>query len=202
MGIFSFLNKNEKEAEEKKYRFGMEGMLREVRDKNTKGQELLEALSKELRQIGTDVRKHDMALEDCLDALEEQREEESQSQKRIAELEDGQDKLLEVLDVYQEQMWNMMRYAAENDPAWVPQIELIRNAVKGKLISGGISLIEETGCKVDYALHEVIEVLDTTDEGRLQTVAKIYHPGSVYKGTVRKKAKVAAYRYTAAEQRV
>ena len=98
MGIFSFLNKNEKEAEEKKYRFGMGGMLREVQDKNTKGQELLEALSKELRQIGTDVRKHDMALEDCLDALEEQREEESQSQKRIAELEDGQDKLLEVLD--------------------------------------------------------------------------------------------------------
>lgn len=202
MGIFSFLNKNEKEAEEKKYRFGMEGMLREVQDKNTKGQELLEALSKELRQIGTDVRKHDMALEDCLDALEEQREEESQSQKRIAELETGQDRLLEILDVYQEQVWNMMRYASEHDPAWVPQIELVQNAVKGKQMSGGIVLIEETGCKVDYALHEVIEVLDTTDEGRIQTVAKIYHPGSVYKGTVRKKAKVAAYRYTSAEQRV
>ena len=55
MGIFSFRNKNEKEAEEKKYRFGMEGMLREVLDKNSKGQESLDTLSKEIRQIGTDV---------------------------------------------------------------------------------------------------------------------------------------------------
>ena len=51
MGIFSFRNKNEKEAEGKKYRFGMEGMLREVLDKNSKGQESLDALSKEIRQI-------------------------------------------------------------------------------------------------------------------------------------------------------
>lgn len=195
MGIFSFRNKNEKEAEEKKYRFGMEGMLREVLDKNSKGQESLDTLSKEIRQIGTDVRKHDMALEDCLDVLEEQREEETQSQKKIAELESGQEKLLQVLDAYQEQVWNMMRYAAEHDPAWVAQIDLIRNAVRGKQISGGISLIEETGVRVDYALHEVIEIIDTAEEERAQVVAEIYHPGYVYMGVVKKKAKVAAYRY-------
>jgi molecular chaperone GrpE (heat shock protein) len=136
-----------------------------------------------------------MALEDCLDALEEQREEEAQSQKRIAELESGQEKLLQVLDAYQEQVWNMMRYAAEHDPAWVAQIDLIRNAVRGKQISGGISLIEETGVRVDYALHEVIEIIDTAEEERAQVVAEIYHPGYVYMGVVKKKAKVAAYRY-------
>lgn len=195
MGIFSFRNKNGKETEEESYRFRTEQLLQKILDGNARGQELLDALSQQIRQTGTDVRKHDMALEDCLDVLEEQREEETQSQKKIAELESGQEKLLQVLDAYQEQVWNMMRYAAEHDPAWVAQIDLIRNAVRGKQISGGISLIEETGVRVDYALHEVIEIIDTAEEERAQVVAEIYHPGYVYMGVVKKKAKVAAYRY-------
>ena len=195
MGIFSFRNKNGKETEEESYRFRTEQLLQKILDGNAREQELLDALSQQIRQTGTDVRKHDMALEDCLDVLEEQREEETQSQKKIAELESGQEKLLQVLDAYQEQVWNMMRYAAEHDPAWVAQIDLIRNAVRGKQISGGISLIEETGVRVDYALHEVIEIIDTAEEERAQVVAEIYHPGYVYMGVVKKKAKVAAYRY-------
>lgn len=195
MGIFSFRNKNGKETEEESYRFRTEQLLQKILDGNARGQELLDALSQQIRQTGTDVRKHDMALEDCLDVLEEQREEETQSQKKIAELESGQEKLLQVLDAYQEQVWNMMRYAAEHDPAWMAQIDLIRNAVRGKQISGGISLIEETGVRVDYALHEVIEIIDTAEEERAQVIAEIYHPGYVYMGVVKKKAKVAAYRY-------
>ena len=195
MGIFSFRNKNGKETEEESYRFRTEQLLQKILDGNARGQELLDALSQQIRQTGTDVRKHDMALEDCLDVLEEQREEETQSQKKIAELESGQEKLLQVLDAYQEQVWNMMRYAAEHDPAWVAQIDLIRNAVRGTQISGGVSLIEETGVRVDYALHEVIEIIDTAEEERAQVVAEIYHPGYVYMGVVKKKAKVAAYRY-------
>ncbi len=195
MGIFSFRNKNGKETEEESYRFRTEQLLQKILDGNAREQELLDALSQQIRQTGTDVRKHDMALEDCLDVLEEQREEETQSQKKIAELESGQEKLLQVLDAYQEQVWNMMRYAAEHDPAWVAQIDLIRNAVRGKQISGGISLIEETGVRVDYALHEVIEIIDTAEEERAQVIAEIYHPGYVYMGVVKKKAKVAAYRY-------
>lgn len=195
MGIFSFRYKNGKETEEESYRFRTEQLLQKILDGNAREQELLDALSQQIRQTGTDVRKHDMALEDCLDVLEEQREEETQSQKKIAELESGQEKLLQVLDAYQEQVWNMMRYAAEHDPAWVVQIDLIRNAVRGKQISGGISLIEETGVRVDYALHEVIEIIDTAEEERAQVVAEIYHPGYVYMGVVKKKAKVAAYRY-------
>ena len=195
MGIFSFRNKNGKETEEESYRFRTEQLLQKILDGNAREQELLDALSQQIRQTGTDVRKHDMALEDCLDVLEEQREEETQSQKKIAELESGQEKLLQVLDAYQEQVWNMMRYAAEHDPAWVAQIDLIRNAVRGKQISGGISLIEETGVRVDYALHEVIEIIDTAEEERAQVIAEIYHPVYVYMGVVKKKAKVAAYRY-------
>ena len=200
MGIFSFRNREEKEAEEKKFRFETEERLEKILGERVKEQEFLETLSREIRQIGTDVRKHDMALEDCLDALEEQREEETQSQKRIDELEAGQEKLLQVLDAYQEQMWNMMRYAREHDPAWVSQIELVQNAVKGKQISGGIGLIEETGVKVDYGLHEVIETIDTEKEEQSQIVAEIYHPGYAYKGVVKKKAKVAAYRYVQTER--
>lgn len=137
---------------------------------------------------------YDMALEDCLDMLADQQENETQSQKRVRELEDAQEKLLQVVETYQEQMWDMQRYVAENDPAWIPQLELSQSAVKGKMISGGITLIDEIGAEVDYTYHEVVEARDTAEDLKARTVAEIFHPGYAYKGVVKKKAKVAAYR--------
>lgn len=193
MGVFSFYKKEEKEKEEQ-FRQRMDEMLGKLMDENTKGQERLEKLSGEILQNRADIRKHDMALEDCLDALAEQQESETQSQKRIRELEDAQEKLLRVVESYQEQMWDMRRYAAKNDPAWLSQLELSESAVKGKMISGGITLIDETGVEVDYRYHEVIEVRDTAEALKARTVAEIFYPGYAYKGMVKKKAKVAAYR--------
>lgn len=204
MGIFSFQGKNreknEKERKEEQFRKSVQEQLRELLDEKEKNQGLLDALATEVKQTGADVRRHDMALEDFLESLEEQQEEERVSRERIRALEQEQEALLQLLDVYQEQVWNMRRYAGGHDLAWIPQLDLVQNTVKGKMIPCGIVLIEEAGAKVDYLLHEVIEARDTAEEARAQTVAEVYRPGCIYKGSVRRKAKVAAYRWQRPEE--
>lgn len=148
----------------------------------------------DVRQTGADVRRHDMALEDCLDAIEEQQEEERQSRKQLRKLEEEQEKLLRLLSVYQEQLWGMKRYAEKKEPAWLSQLELVEKATEGSRLSCGLAWIDKAGVKVDYELHEVIEARAAAGKEQDMQVAEIYSPGCIYQGTVKKKAKVAAYR--------
>lgn len=194
MGIFSFQKNNEKEAEEKAFRKKTEELLVRLEEEAKKGQERLETMSQDIRQAGADVRRHDMALEDCLDALEEQQEEKRESQGQIRKLEEEKGKLLKLLLVYQEQLWNMKRYAKQKDEAWSRQLGLMEKAAESSRLSCGIAWIEENGVQVDYELHEVIEARAVSEEEMDMKVAEVYSPGLIYHGNVRKKAKVAAYR--------
>lgn len=195
MGIFSFRNKNEKQAQEEQFRQNVREQLSRLLDRKEEEQNLLNTLSQEIRQNSTDIRKHDMSLEDCLEMLEEQQENEKQDRKRRKEFEEERDSLLKLIEVYQEQMWSMRRYASEHDPAWMPQLDLSRETIKGKEDLCGVARIEETGGRVDYELHEVVEVRETAQEEQAQTVAEVCHPGYIYRGKVRRKAKVIAYRF-------
>lgn len=195
MGIFSFRNKEEKEAQEQRFRQKVEEQLLQLLDKKEEERSLLENLSQEIRQNSADIRRHDMSLEDCLEMLEEQQEEEKQDRKQVKEFEEERAGLLKLIEVYQEQMWNMRRYAAEHDPAWMPQLELSSEAVKRKEDLCGVVRIEETGGRVDYELHEVIEVRETAQEEQAHTVAQVCQPGYIYRGKVRRKAKVIACRF-------
>ena len=142
MGIFSFFKNEEKEAEERAFRQKTEEMLTKLTEEMKKGQELSETLSQDVRQVGSDIRRHDMALEDCLDALEEQQEEQKESRKQIRKLEAEQEKLLKLLSVYREQLWGMKQYAQQNAPEWLSQLELMEKAAEGARLSRGITWIE------------------------------------------------------------
>ena len=194
MGIFSFHKNREKEAEERAFRQKTEECLAALAEEMKQGRAVLEKLSQDVRQAGSDVRRHDMALEDCLEALEEQQEEESQSRKQIRKLEAEQEKLLKLLAVYQEQLWGMKQYAQQNAPEWLSQLELMEKAAEGARLSSGITWIEEAGVQVDYALHEVIEARAVSGEEKDMRVAQVYSPGMIRNGEVIKKARVAAYR--------
>lgn len=194
MGILSFFKNSEKEAAETAFRQKTEESLSKLTEEMKQGQALMEKLSQDVRQAGSDVRRHDMALEDCLEALEEQQEEEKQSRKQIRKLEAEQEKLLKLLAVYQEQIWGMKRYAGQKDPAWLSQLELVEKAAEGSRQSCGIMWIEDTGVQVDYELHEVIEARAVSREQMDMQVAEVYSPGMVCRGSVVKKARVAAYR--------
>ena len=194
MGIFSFFKNEEKEAEERAFRQKTEEMLTKLTEEMKKGQELSETLSQDVRQVGSDIRRHDMALEDCLDALEEQQEEQKESRKQIRKLEAEQEKLLKLLSVYREQLWGMKQYAQQNAQEWLSQLELMEKAAEGARLSSGITWIEEAGVQVDYALHEVIEARAVSGEEKDMRVAQVYSPGMIRNGEVIKKARVAAYR--------
>lgn len=195
MGLFLFGNKGRREEQEAQFRRRIEEQLSKLIEGKEEEQRLLDALSGGVRQAGADIRKHNMALEDCLDVLEEQQEAETQSRKKIKELEEMEEKMLRLLETYQEQVWNMSKYAAEHDPAWTAQLELTQEVVKGAESGCGIRSVDESDVKVDYTLHEVIEIRDTEEKEKSQTVAEVFCPGCVYKGVTRKKAKIAAYRY-------
>lgn len=154
---------------------------------------MLTTLSKDVKQNGTDISRHDMALEDCLDMLEEWGKERVYEQKQRQSLEQEREKLLQMLGTYQEQLWNMKTYAEKNDSAWHQQLLLVEKVVQEKMVFSGITAIDRTDCVVNYELHEVIELIDTEDMNRDRTVAVVYRPGYLYRGEVRKKAQVAAY---------
>lgn len=215
MGLFSFHKNREKEEEEKAFRQKTEEMLTKLAEEMEKsreqaaglaeemrkGQELTETLSRDVRQAGVDVRRHDMTLEECLigledcqNALENQQEERRQSQEQIRKLEGELEKLWKLLAVYQEQFWGMKRYAQQKDPAWLSQLELVEKAAQGGCLSCGISWIDQAGVPVDYELHEVIEARAVSEEQLDMQVAEIYSPGMACRGQVKKKARVAAYR--------
>ena len=186
MGLFLFGNKGRREEQEAQFRRRIEEQLSKLIEGKEEEQRLLDALSGGVRQAGADIRKHNMALEDCLDVLEEQQEAETQSRKKIKELEEMEEKML---------VWNMSKYAAEHDPAWTAQLELTQEVVKGAESGCGIRSVDESDVKVDYTLHEVIEIRDTEEKEKSQTVAEVFCPGCIYRGVTRKKAKIAAYRY-------
>lgn len=154
---------------------------------------MLTTLSKDVKQNGTDISRHDMALEDCLDMLEEWGKERVYEQKQRQSLEQEREKLLQMLGTYQEQLWNMKTYAEKNDSAWHQQLLLVEKVVQEKMVFSGITAIDRTDCVVNYELHEVIELIDTEDMNRDRTVAVVYRPGYLYRGEVRKKAQVAVY---------
>lgn len=194
MGIFSFFKNEEKEAEERAFRQKAEDMLTKLAGEMKNAQELTESLAQDVRQAGADVRRHDMALEDCLDALEEQQEEQRQSRKQIRKLEAEQEKLLKLLAVYQEQLWGMKRYAGQNAPEWLSQLELVEKTAESSRLSCGVAWIDAAEVPVDYELHDVIEARTVSEEAMDKRVAEIYSPGLIFQGNVIRKARVAAYR--------
>ena len=77
MGLFLFGNKGRREEQEAQFRRRIEEQLSKLIEGKEEEQRLLDALSGGVRQAGADIRKHNMALEDCLDVLEEQQDRKS-----------------------------------------------------------------------------------------------------------------------------
>lgn len=156
--------------------------------------ELKEEWKKEIQGLGTEVRKHNMTLEDTLDELEQQSEEETESRKQLRQIEKERDQLLGLVGAYEEQIWSMRNFVGEQNEMFLNQMKLMERVLQGNRMPCGITLIAEMEGQVDYRLYEVIEAVDTTEAEKDRTIARIYSPGYLYHGKVIRKAKVAAYR--------
>ncbi len=153
----------------------------------------LEGIDQDIGQLRTEVQKHNMAVEDLLDEWEDRKSEKDSARKQMLEYEQSEKNLLELFESYQEQFWNLKRFTEQKEEAWSAQTALMEQKLERCRKLCGISIIEECGGKVDYDLHEVIEVVDTAEQDKDKVVAGIVSWGYLYKGRVRKKAQVTAY---------
>lgn len=159
--------------------------------------ETAQTLQQNINQLGIEIRKNNMAFEDVLDALEERTKREARDDERIHQLEESERQLLSLIVGYQDSLWQMKRFAGQEESAWMQQLKMVEEKVDLSIC--GIMIIKETDIGVNYQQHEVVEVKNTSDKEKAQKVAIVYNTGVIYKGEVLQKAKVAAYRYDEAQ---
>ena len=168
-----------------------------------------EALQKSLGKLSEKVGIHDMALENFLDEWEEIREREEEMAARLERmtgqldiekyhhLMESQEHLLSLVNAYQDQLANLRRLVAGKED-WEHQIDLMDGKLSEDRKRAQVEFIGEAGEKVDFARHEVLNVVDTPKAELEGTVIEVYSPGCLYAGAVWRKARVSAYRYVPA----
>ena len=154
----------------------------------------LEEMCQQIGGLKTAVQKHDMAIEDLLEEWEEKSSDEEDIKKRFRQSEQTEQELLGLFEAYYDQFFSLKRFAQTDNGALASQIELMEKTLEQVRQKCGINMVGEHGEAVDYELHEVVEAIDTTNPNQDKTVAEIYRQGYIYKGTIRKKAQVSAYR--------
>ncbi len=177
-------------------------------DLQGKAMEILSSLEKAHAKLDGAVMKisrHDDALTDMMESFEDLSDQEGEkldrleslisraNDSRIREIEKKQADLLNVVMAYQAQLGYLHSMLAKN-PAWSEQIALASDKLSALTESVGLQSIADTGKRVNYTTHEVIEAIATKDPTKDKTVAQVYEPGTLYYGSVLKKAKVAAYK--------
>lgn len=154
-------------------------------------------LKEEVRLNGGEIQKHNMSLEDALDTIQEQAEKETCQEVRIKELEAVEKALLELVMAYQQQMHMIsehMGQSGNDDMAWNRQISIVQEEITHRMAACGMSEITGAGEKVNYDYHEVIGIADTENAAQVLEISRVHVPGCIYKGKIRQKAKVTAYR--------
>lgn len=159
------------------------------------GNASLADMDQDVKQLQRRVAEQGMSLEDLLEEWSTRKTAEDSLCAQLRGCEKEQRLLLELFEAYQEQFRNLRRFADGRDEAWASQIDMIESSLAHHRQACGISLIGERGAKVDYDLHEVIEVIDTGQPELDRTIADVYSGGYLYQGKVRRKAKVAVYAF-------
>lgn len=157
-------------------------------------------LTEKISRLQTTVQKHDMAMEDLLEEWEERRSDEKEVKERSREQEQNEHRLLALFEAYQEQFWSLRRFANTKDEAWSAQMDLMEQNLDHCRRLCGIDMIDKCGEIVDCDLHEVIQTTETKDADKDRRIATVYGCGYLYKGKVKKKARVAVYRMAGQEQ--
>ncbi len=158
------------------------------------GRGRLENLNTSIGKLQAAANKHGMAIEDLLEEWEERQSDEEEVREHFRDFKQGERHLLELFEAYQEQFWSLKRFADSRDETWASQIALMESNLERYRQLCGIVVIGGGNMRVDYDLHEVVETVQTDDLDLDKRIADVYCCGYIYKGNVKKKARVAAYR--------
>lgn len=154
----------------------------------------LEQVVQDVGQLRASANKHDMSIEDMLETWEEKEERENELRDAIKNLQETEQKLLSVFEIYMDHFFDMKHFAETRDEEWMRQMKLMDVQSEHCRKLSGIEVVDRPLVHVDYDLHEVIKVVPTEDAELDQKVASVYRCGYLYKGKVMRKAQVCAYR--------
>lgn len=175
-----------------------------IRESVSGNEELIHQGSERLEALEKKTGVHDVVLEDLSDSLFELREQESETVSDLKEelkvlrdqsQETGrrrEEELLSLLMDYQKQFDHLEALLSE-DEDWKRQFSLIREKLERSSLKAGITLLGKAGDAVDYELHEVLDIRETSDPGLDRRIAQVYETGYACGGRIRK-ARVSAYR--------
>lgn len=171
-----------------------------------------EKQNKALEALGEKINRHDLAIGDLVDSMEEMMAEQQEKQQALSdvlrekeaqatrEAERREEKLLALAIAYQEQLFALGNAAAlAADEAWERQIETAEAKILSASVPAGFQRIGRVGEMFSYDLHEAIETWETDDPGMKMKVAEVYTCGAIYRGKVIRKAKVAVFQEAPSE---
>ena len=181
------------------------GSVRESVLSTSKSSPGADHVSAQLSKLATSVSRHNMVLEDLIESMEDFQKKqkamvdqmgklaEREENAEISSLKSSEDTLFKLIETYHDQ-FHIFERASRSDPSWNRQFSLFRQIIDAQLQASGISVIEQTGIPVNYALHEVIDSVPTDDPALNHHVAAIYDCGYIFRGTLKRKARISAYR--------
>lgn len=166
-------------------------------------------LSRMQQQMNDQIEKNHKAVrglsdsvEDFLDSMQEEEKGQRQSQQMLEDAGKREQKLLELVQLYQQQMelfeqWitGQNREAGETArEAWQQQYAMLKGRIQTESTLCAIELTGVSGEPVDYRLHEVLQAVEPDSREQEGKIDKVYSQGMLYHGTVIRKARVTAYR--------
>lgn len=158
-----------------------------------KNKKQLDSLYSSLQTLQNRQKKLENLSEDILDTMEGHfsiLEEEAKKDTRELEL-------IEHIIQYDEQLNNIRLFMEkkEDTHVWAEQITLLCNSLKPSMAQHDLIKIDTCHIPVDFNLHEVIQIEETSNLKKQELVSQIIVPGWIYKNTVLQKAKIVAYKY-------
>ena len=189
-----FFRKKQEQVTEK-LRSELQEMCREVSRKTDHAADVLARLEKT-------VGRHEMAIDDLLDILEENRGETEKALAGIQEelrfaRESQVSPLLELIWLMHEQQ-NDVRRQLVGSEIWKRQFILAEQKQEKLMAQAGYRVTGEMTEPVDYELHEIVGVQETEDPALNHCIAQVLEHGYIYRDHVRK-ARVIAYQYKETE---
>lgn len=175
--------------------------LKEFSEQLKSMNERLQKLEAAVEENRKEMNRQRMSQEDNIEFLQEINDslkelvEDNQSRTQIKE--DTVNNLLKLVEAYEENIWNMSQFVKKSDSMFYQQLCIMEDNLAKYRKNSEIIMINREDDDLDYEYHDVLDVYPTVVEEQDKKIAKIYVPGVIYKGRVRKKAKVTIYRFKA-----
>lgn len=147
------------------------------------------------------IRRQSDSFEDLLDELQSRQEAQNGQYRQQKETAEKEQAFLALISCIREQLYlleqNLTEDASlseEKKAAWRQQFLIMNREASGFMAPCGITEVGNPGDPIDYDIHNILNTIETPDESKANTVAKVYGRGLFCGGRLVKKADVAAYR--------